>query len=89
MPLNGCVGHLDGQGVTRTRAASRGPRQGAGRPERAVPQPPCGLRPGPREAALVRGESSGRLPWVEVGQQFLASIEAEPEQLVGRGVFFP
>lgn len=35
------------------------------------------------------GESSGRLPWVEVGQQFLASIEAEPEQLVGRGVFFP
>jgi hypothetical protein len=56
-----------------------GPRQGAGRPERAVPQPPCGLRLGPREAAWVRGESSGRLPWVEVGQQFLAGVKAEPE----------
>lgn len=70
-----------------TRASSRATSCGFSEAEagceaaldRASPQPPCGLRLGPREAARVRGESSGRLPWVEVGQQFLAGVEAEPE----------
>jgi hypothetical protein len=46
-----------------------------------VDNPATSLWPAPRppRSRTGRGESSGRLPWVEVGQQFLAGVEAEPE----------
>src|SRR6185295_1026538 len=64
------------------RAASRGPRQGTGCLRQPASLPvACASTP---EKPLAWLWSA---PWVEVGEQFLAGVVAEPEALVGGGVF--
>lgn len=63
-------------------AVSRGPRQGTGR----LRQPaslPVACASTPEKPRLLVGSAPG----VEVSQQFLAGVVAEPEALVGGGVF--